>query len=247
MDVAGRRAIAQVLQPDHRSAGGNDDVAARGRQVSRAEELVALPQRPVPELEPRLAAPAVAVELELLLHVVPRPPQGPLGSERMDARPERGEVDAAVRDEGAREDRLADPEFPNQGAPFGVEHDPGAGHRAEMEIVPRQRGRGYVVAVGRSAPAFVLPENLEGRRVDARGLPGGVHDVDLPAGDHGRREDGVRQGNGGQESQRLLDVPVRDIAGAAGVELGLGPAVLERETGEKERDNHAASAMSRPW
>ena len=145
------RRVAGVFEEDGASAGGHDDRLADQADVARADEVIVPGDAVLAVLEPVLAAPAVAVELDDLLHEVPGPDRFAVGLDGVHLRAEGREVDAVGPGRGRREDRLAAVDLADHLARVAIEDVVVAGRRADVNVLADHRGRGDVVAVPRPA------------------------------------------------------------------------------------------------
>src|SRR5262249_27220211 len=142
---------AGIVQEYGASPSRHDDGFAEQANVAGTDEMVAPRDALLAVLEPVLAAPAVAVELDDLLHEVPGPDQTALWLEGIHPRAKGREIDAINPSHGRRENRLAAVDLADHGTRVPVENIEVAGRRADMQVFSDHRWRGDIVAVPRPA------------------------------------------------------------------------------------------------
>src|SRR5262249_36241014 len=150
-DRAQSRPGAGIFQKYGAPPRGHDDGFAEQADVAGTDEMVAPRDALLAVLEPVLAAPAVAVELDDLLNEVPGPDQLACWLEGVHPRAQHREVDAIGPGRGRGDIRLAAVDLPDTGPLFPVENVVVTGRRADMDVFSDPRWRGDIVAVPRPA------------------------------------------------------------------------------------------------
>src|SRR5262249_58054843 len=203
----------------------HDDGFAEQADVAGTDEMVAPRDGLIAVLEPVLAAPAVAVELDDLLNKVPGPDRLACWLERVHPRAQRREVDTIGPGRGRGENRLAAVDLADHGPRVPVENVVVTGRRADMDIFADHRWRGDIVAIPRPAARGKSPKHLERLRVDCRDDTRSINRENLAVGNNGSRVDPVRQRHRTRQTEWCFHRCAGGNTGPEGVALKLRPLV----------------------
>ena len=203
--------VTFICEPDGASAGREDDGLFVGGDVHGAAEGVLPIDTAVLVGEPGGAVPAIAFELHDFTDEVPFPADGAVGLEGVYLGPKGSEVDAITVDDGGTEDRFATGYLTDDGAVTDIQDDVRSGRGAEVEEAVDEGRGGDVVAVDGAAGCWCLPDDVARLGIDTEGDAGCVDDVDAAIDPGGGSEDGVGEGDGGDESEWGRDLSIGDV------------------------------------
>src|SRR5262249_49873913 len=174
-------------------------------------------------LEPLLATPAVAVELDDLLDKVPGPDQLAFWLEGIHPCPQCREIDAIGPGRGGGENRLFAVDLADHGTGVPVENVDVTGGRADVQVFADHRWRGDIVAVSQPAARGKSPEYLERLSIDGRDDTRSIQHEHLAVGNNGSRVDAVGQRHRPGQAEWCFHRCAWGIAGPEGVALKLRP------------------------
>src|SRR5262249_40591108 len=133
-DRAQLRPRPGIIQEDGAPSRRHDDGLAEQAHVTGTDEVVAPGNAFLAGLEPFPAAPAIALELDALLHEVPGPDQLAFWFEGIHPRAQSREVDAIGAGRRGGENRLAAVDLADHGTRVPVKDMDVAGRRADVHV-----------------------------------------------------------------------------------------------------------------